>query len=549
MNEETLRTDSPTPGAPLPEEATPETPPTTPETPVDAPAELVPEKPRKRPVALFVAIGTCVLLVICALLFVKKAVSGGGASAMAKASYLVGKVTSSGEGYVSLLNGRSVEISDDVSYIAATQDRTHVLVIAKNGELYVTDPAQKTHTTVAGNCKSIYSVRNDGFFYTDKDDNDYRVLFSALEPQKLGNDVVVAVADDNTTLLYATDSGDIYRLLNTEDSPTKVGYFPNSTRVIGVSNDGQTGVWELVDGNDRSIVLLDGDDKSTLGSYSSKYSGGFVRFSSDQALAVVGSVYGESLWIKAAGKEPVQAKLGAQLSTATVYADGGLLKCVPGSQVSRLYVGTEADSGDNIYCVSLDGDREKVLSKTSNYSVSNNRIVYLDTDQNLYIASLEKGAAVKDETLASDVSSFTFIPQSNYVYYLRNVESGEGTLYCYRVGQKEPVKVSSGVSTYSSYSADGASVLFYKGIEDISGTYDSTGTLMLWNYGDNDPKKISSDVLTYSLDSGYNSSLLNTKRFLYSKYSSTDKDGKVLVNWMYWNGKDSVKVASDVIED
>lgn len=55
-------------------------------------------------------------------------------------------------------------------------------------------------------------------------------------------------------------------------------------------------------------------------------------------------------------------------------------------------------------------------------------------------------------------------------------------------------------------------------------------------------------MLTYSLDSGYDSILINPKSFLYSKYSSTDKDGKVLVNWMYWNGKDSVKVASDVIE-
>ena len=73
--------------------------------------------------------------------------------------------------------------------------------------------------------------------------------------------------------------------------------------------------------------------------------------------------------------------------------------------------------------------------------------------------------------------------------------------------------------------------------------------LMLWNYGDSEPKKVSSDVLTYSLDSGYDSILINPKSFLYSKYSSTDKDGKVLVNWMYWNGKDSVKIASDVIED
>ena len=558
MNEETLQTDQPTPETPLAQEPASDTqtaPEATAENPVEAPAapadeapvEAAPEKKRKTPVALVAAIGICILLVICALLFVKKPASGG-ASTMTKASYLVGKVTPSGEGYVSLLNGRTVEVSDDVSYIAATPDKKHILVIAKNGELYITDPAQKEHTSVAGNCESVYAVRNDGFFYTDKNDNDYRVLFSAPEPQKLGNNVVVVVADDNTTLLYATDSGDIYRLLNTEDVPSKVGYFPKSTRMVGVSNDGQTGVWELVDGNERSIVLLDGEDKSTLGSYSSEYTGGILRFSSDQSLAVIGSVYGESLWIKAVGKEPVQAKLGAQLSTATIYTDSGMLKNVAGNQVSRLYVDTDADSGDNVYCISMDGDREKVVSKISSYAVSNNRIVYLDSDQNLYVASLEKGAAVKDEKLASDVSTFTLIPQSDYVYYLRNVESGEGTLYCYRVGQKEPVKISSGVSNYTSYASNGTAVLFYKDVETISDTYDHTGTLMLWNYGDNDPKKISSDVLTYSLDSGYNSTLSNPKSFVYSKYSSTDQDGKVVVNWMYWNGKDSVKVVSDVIE-
>lgn len=560
MKEESMQTNPSIPETPIPQEQIPDTQPAsettaegpaeaTIEAPAETPAEEAPEKKRKAPAALFAVIGTCVLLLVCVLLFVKKPTAGSGSSALEKASYLIGKVTPSGEGYVALLNGRTVEISDDVSYITATPDRKHILVITKNGELYITDPAQKEHTSVASNCKSVITVRNDGFFYTDKNDNNYRVLFSDLEPQKLGNDVVVAVADDNTTLLYATDSGDIYRLLNTEDVPTKVGYFPKSTRMIAISNDGQTGVWELVDGNDRSIVLLDGDDKSTLGSYSSEYSGGIVRFSSDQSLAVIGSVYGESLWIKTAGNEPVQAKLGAQLSTATIYTDSGLLRDAPGNKVSHLYVDTEADSGDNVYCISMDGDREKILSKTSEHAVSNNHIVYIDSDHNLYVAALEKGAAVKEEKLASDVSTLGLVPGKNYVYYFRSFESGEGTLYCYRFGQKEPVKVSSGVTQYTSYSPDGASVLFYKDVETISDTYDRTGMLMLWNYGDSEPKKVSSDVLTYSLDSGYDSILINPKSFLYSKYSSTDKDGKVLVNWMYWNGKDSVKVASDVIED
>ena len=49
-----------------------------------------------------------------------------------------------------------------------------------------------------------------------------------------------------------------------------------------------------------------------------------------------------------------------------------------------------------------------------------------------------------------------------------------------------------------------------------------------------------------TIDSGDIFGVLDNKSFIYLKYSSI-KDGKVIGDWYYYNGKESVRMASDII--
>ena len=83
MKEESMQTNPSIPETPIPQEQISDTQPAsettaegpaeaTIEAPAETPAEEAPEKKRKAPAALFAVIGTCVLLLVCVLLFVKK---------------------------------------------------------------------------------------------------------------------------------------------------------------------------------------------------------------------------------------------------------------------------------------------------------------------------------------------------------------------------------------------------------------------------------------------------------------------------------------------
>lgn len=517
----------------------------------------VPAQPRKKKTPIIIAIAGLAVVVIAAVLLVGNLLNGGSSSKAGPAA-ISAKMTDDGTAYIPLMDGSCVTINEDVKSATITKDKKHIVVLLKDGTLYVTDKEQSQKDEIASNCDSISDIRNEGFFYTDKKKEVYRVAFEDFSPLKLGKEVEFTVARNSISVIYATVEGNIYTMNSTETEGNKVGTYSGSVTTEAISDDGKISVWVTTRNDVQTIVLNDGDEKVTLGEVNYKYNYTYAVFSEDQEFVVIGNLYSDRMWMKYPEKEPIEVKLGAIPGSGNIFTDKCHVSKAKAGEISSLYVSTEANTGSNVYHISMEGDRERILSKISNYYVANGNIVYKDSNNTLYFAKLDNDDISDEVKIASDVDIFEFTDNGKYVYYMKDYKDESGSFYCYKIGEDDPVKIASDVAAYyggertswmyTTYSSDGASVFFFKDMEEISGTYSDQGTLMQWTYGDDSAAKISSDVMNYSVTSVLDSAKVNTDSFLYMKYSSVDKDNNIYVDWMYYNGEKATAFAVDVIE-
>lgn len=516
-------------------------------------AILAHSKPKKM-IIIGVIVVLLVVLVAGAIFLFGNSTSAG--SAKVETTTVSAKLTDDGTAYLPMFDGTCVVINDEVEAATISKDREHIVVLLKDGTLYVTDKNQSAKTEIVDNCESISNVRNDGFFYSDDNDDVYRILFSDFSSQKLGNDAAFVVAENNTSVIYATDEGGVYTMSNTEKEGNKISTYTNSIELEAISDNGEISVWVTEKNDIQTIMLNDGDDKVTLGEVDYDYNYTYVTFTEDQGLVVIRNSYSDCMWIKVPGQETIEAKLGSEPADITIFTNEGYLSDMQSGSVDSLYISTEADSGSNVYNISLSGDRERILSKVSNYYIANGNIVYTDMENTLFSAKLDGNSIVNEMKVASDVDMFELTDNGQYVYYMKDCEDETGSLYCYKIGESDPVKVATDVACYNSnwsdwmyttYSTNGTTVFFFKDMEEIPDTYTEQGTLMVWNYGEDGANKISSDVVNYSVTSSLETGEVNAKNFMFMKYSSVDADENIYVNWMYHNGTEATKLATDVI--
>lgn len=519
------------------------------------PADTVKAEPsdaKRKPWWIAAAAVVAVVVIAAVMLFRGR----GASSKTAEPLAISANITEEGIAYILLPDGKAIEIDDDVEYAVITKDRKHIIVQQKGGRLYVTDTDQKQKTSITGRCASVSYIRDDGFFYTDNNEAVYRVLFDGTEALKVGENINLVAAAHVASAVYADDDGNIYTLANTDTEARKVDTSSDDVKVKAVSDDAEIAVWTTGDSL-RTVMLSDGGESTALGRLDSKYDFTHATFTKDQGLAVIDNSDSDRLWIKYPGQEAVEAKLGAELAVSTVYTDKGPLYDMQSGDVTGLLVETEAEEGDNIYAVTLDGDRERLLSGVTDFSAAGGYLFYTDADKDLHCGKLD-GDTVADETkIASDVDVFEVTSNGRYVYYMKDCEQGRGVLYCYKVGAEEPIKIDTDaacmdtewdflLSMYTTYSVDGASVFYYKDMEDVADTR-HIGTLMLWTYGGEDAEKIAGEVLTYSVSSSLDTGEVQTDGFKFMKYDSVDDEENVHANLMYFDGKKTTKIAEDVI--
>lgn len=511
---------------------------------------------KKWPLACAI-VGAVVLVSVAAGILLKGRLLGVDSASEAETTVIYAVMEDDGTAHIPLADGSCVTINEDVNSAAITKDKEHIVVLLRDGTLYVTDKNQSVKNEIAENCAKFSCIRDEGFFYTDLNKIMYRVAFSDYTPLELGYDVAYTIADNSISVLYATDKGEIYTIGNTETEKKKVGTFPDTVSVKAISDNGEISVWVTETDDEQVIILNDGDDKWKLGEADGEYMLLNVFFSKDQGLAVIEPMYSDSMWIKYSNQDPFEIKLGAEPVSYRVFTNGEDLTDMQSGDVSSLYISTEADIGMNVYCISMEGDRERVLSKVSDYEIAGGNIIYTDTENTLYYSKLDGSDLVNETKIATDVNAFDLTNNGKYVYYMKNCEENIGTLYCYKMGAADSLKIKSDVACFSSswsttmcttYSVDGASVLFFEDMEEIDDTSFNQGFLMLWSYGEESATKISSDVINFSVTSALDSQEVYSDGFLFKKYSEIDSDGNLHVDLMYYNGENAVKIAPDVLK-
>ena len=462
------------------------------------------------------------------------------------------KIDADGVAYIPLMDGSAIKIDDDVKAAALTSDRATVIVLQNDGTVYYTDAGLTEKHVLSAKGESYSSVCDAGFILTSPEGDRYRVRFSDGNEYKIGP-FGFAKASKSLTLVFADNQGVVYLLNESSEEKERIGRYDSHCTLNAVTNDGSIAIWTSRDDKGhREIYLHENDDTSKIGEYdsSSEYFSTSVQFSMDETFALISSSYSDKLWIKTANNEVITVKLGSNYVSAAC-APGPISK-LDASRISELYVTTKASTGNNLYVITLDGEKEKILSKISSAIIRGKNVFYTNTDNDLYLGSIS-GSTVSEETrLASSVNEFSCSFDGQYLYYIKDADNNLGNLYVLKVGEKEPKKIATDIpgllgSIFYFYpSNDGRSVLYYKDLEDIPDTISSCGTLYLWNYSSGESLKLSHDVMMYSLVDGTNSFGYDTNALMYSRYDSVDAEKKILVNWMFFNGKDSVKIASEV---
>lgn len=482
-------------------------------------------------------------------------------AAFAERRLIPGEISEDGTAYIPLYDGTSVVIHEEVEAAALTRSRKHIVVLLKDGTLYTTNKELTERRIIAQNCKELEPslIRDEGFLYMDMDGSYYRILFADDSSTYIGDNIWLVLAQNTTSVLYRTNDGDIYKMANTSSEGTKVGTFRGHVRLDAISDDGQLAVWAIIKGGAQTIMLNERDSTTIFGDDLSPNTT-FVAFSKDQKSFVAYNLSSEELWIKPVGSAPITVKLGAEPNPSAIYTVNGPLEKEESDDITDFFISTRGKPGKNVYHISMSGECEPILSNVKDYAVSDGLVYYIDEESALCCATLD-GTAIGDETrIASDVVGFELKDNGKFLYFLKdqNIEVwglGVADLYCYKVGEANPVKLSSDVVSDHSdgvhlplvtFGIDGRTVFFFKDEERIGITYFNHGTLMKWSYGCDRPEIVATEVLLDSVSGEFASGEVDPEAFTYSKFVSVDQL-EIEDDWMFFNGKESVRVVPDRI--
>ena len=513
----------------------------------------------KKTLALLLALACLLSLCACGL-------PGGGSRAAGKAAKAAifenvsvsGVLDAEGNAYVPVFNGEAYTFKGDVSALELSPDRTKAVMLEKDGKMTVyTDLPNDEHSKVTEEGSEIAGIWDEGFLYLDKENTAYRYLFAEGESLKLGSYTrsTETCWDENFNVLYA-DEGKIWRLTPSDAEPEMIATYDKekTVRLLEISKDGETAVWCVNDGLSREVYVCENGEKSKVGTIelSSKYGSVYTYFNESQTCLLVFSQYCKTMYIKPQGGEAIKVKLSGE-PASTLYTEKGRFVWDDGDSFKGGYIlteGSSSGSGYNLFYIDAEGEREKILSDVQSMDVSDGKLVYSDAEGTLYYAKLDKASIGEPTMIAGDVGYYYACAiADDYVYYLKNVDDSEGTLYAYKLGDKEPKKVTTSVYPSLYLSTDGKTVYFYKDREKIDkDKYYYTGTLYSYTYGSDEAQKIASEVVTGSFSSGLNKGGIKSDALVYAKFLSYEKDkDELYVNLVHYNGSESTVIARDVI--
>ena len=507
----------------------------------------------KKSLAMLLLAAMCLSLCACA---------AGSTKTGAEPAVILGKAGADGDAWISRMNGEAVKITGEIVRCYLLTDRSTVIALADDGALFRTTVSDtEDRTTLAENVNKVNVVKDSGIIFTDTKNCQYRLKFGGVEPLKLGEDLAMAVADDTLSLMYADGDGNICILPEDEEEAEKIANWKSPTvQVESISNDGKTALWIEInkDKNESVSYLYHDGEKTKLTTLDTSSSSATIRFNKSQNAFAVADIHSDEFYFQNKGKELVKVRLSDDLGSSTLYTASGNLIYDNGKAIDGLYIEVDADNGDNVYYVTAEGEREKLLSNVKEIDIQSGFIGYIDEDDNLRVAKLN-GVELKDEKkVAGDVAALRLSKDGKYLYYVKGVDTERniGALYRYTLKSEKSEKIASETyiwgmfGFYLSYfyvSEDGSTVYYFEDVDEIEDTYTNYGTFKCATVG-KDPVKIGTDILVQTPNDGMKGGYIDSNGFVYSKYVSLNADEEPVVNWMFCNGKDCVTLAKDVLE-
>lgn len=504
-----------------------------------------------------IGIVAAVILVACGTIFFLLFAGGNYTETKAREQNVILSVLcdNDGVGYVPLMNGDVVKIDDNVFSGALSPDRKRIIYLTKGKELYLMNSDKTDKKLISDKTVRIVDFNNFACVYSESGEEYCYYTFAGNESVSIGRVDDYKLSKNNANLVFAIDGG-VYEIIGTGEKE-KLGNYKDTCEILLISDDGKTVFWNDGTSYEHEIYVYTNGEKSKVGTInpSDKY-GTYGKFNSNQTYAVISNLSAEELYVVNKNEEPIKIKIGNKLDSSSFYTAKGDIRYDSSSKFPGMYFAVSSDSGINLYFVDERGEKEKVMAGISSYIIQDGFIYYIDEDDNLRKAKLSGATMTNDEKITGDVGEIYDESHNGIIYFLKDISSNDqtGILYAYKQGD-EPTKIATDVAlwevygyimTYGSISTDGRTIYYFKDVEDIGDTYSDKGVLYRYTYGDKESEKITDDVVVYSVDSGYFSGNIDTKSFVYQKYSSGKTRDNLLFDIYYYDGKESKVLASDI---
>lgn len=460
----------------------------------------------------------------------------------------MGFVDDSGAACAPLYNGEAVRVEADAVACAVSPDRKNLLIQSGDGSISRYDLNKDKLSEICPSARprtGIIAVRSSGVLYLDSEKMLHRFTFGDGRDVNIGKTESYAVAQNSMSILYT--SGDkLYILPERGNEAVEAGGYSGTPKATAVSDDGQCAVWTDWSNNAQNIYLFDSRGRSTLETLVGTTSPTSAVFSENGSFLAVINPDSESAYLWNKGTVS-RAKLGAVPVSERIYTASGPLEQNGDEEVKGVYVHVSGSAGGSVYYIDLLGEREKLISKVKDFQLCGGTACFTASDGNMYYSAVNGANTSERIRISADVQSFTLSKDGQYVYYLKDISAGLGTLYVYHIGDEEPKKIASDV--YTAYvPCENSSVIYYKEPERIDAPDTWIGVMYLFSFGTGS-NKIASDCVIGQVSSGSNVGRIAEDSFMYLKYLSSESAGKVYSNCVYFNGKESNAVLKDVFYD
>ena len=498
--------------------------------------------------------------------------------ALYPASAVEAYVDSKGNAYFCYDNGERVQVGSNVDTAYLTSDRSNVVVLTKDGLLYLTDTQNSRRVEIYSSSMrfvsnaeineqiSLRCICDNMIYYTvSRTETSNKIIYSGVtqfetdevvEQRTLEhyvfyfaerNNFLIGDSSDiraialsnsawlssgNCSVSYAKD-GTVYVLRGESGDLTTVGSYSDTDEIYinGVSADGEYVLWSKKNGNLVNVYLSDHNNSEPIENYEDE--NGVRDFtlnctqSSSDGVIVLSENY---VYLMKNGKLSKKEASSAIGSSYVVAVNGmPLVMCEQYDLGDGFFIVLEGDEGYDVVLMDERLGKHKIASDVIDFYVSGNYLIYMN-DDGVYSAELDtENYKISD---ASKISGVDYAYDLVFVEGIAYFTDEDGTLFRYDAEEGSKEKIASDVA-YFAPTEDGNEVYYINKATNDGGV--RRGKLCVTD--DKETVTIAKDVIVGSVTSNVVGDVLVSGNVWYETYASGTLEEGYKFNAAYYNGK------------